>query len=143
MIVRFSLDALKETSAKDYATRFILGGLVTVFTGLIAKKFGPTVGGLFLAFPAIFPATATLITTQQKEKKERLSLNGVMRGRLAVAVEAKGTTLGCIGLVAFLLTVFLLINNQPLAVVLGLAIAAWTTVCGLLWLLVKRIRKLA
>ena len=140
MIVKFSLGALKETSAKDYAIRFILGGLVTVVTGLIAKKFGPTVGGLFLAFPAIFPATATLIATQQKEKKERLSLNGLMRGRLAVAVEAKGTTLGSLGLAAFLLTVFLLIKNQPLAVVLGLAIAAWTTVSGLLWLLVKRRR---
>jgi hypothetical protein len=141
MIVKFSLGTLKETSAKDYAIRFILGGLVTVVTGLIAKKFGPTVGGLFLAFPAIFPATATLIATQQKEKKERLSPSGVIRGRLAVAVEAKGTTLGSLGLAAFLLTVFLLIRNHSLAAVLGLAIAAWTIVSGLLWLLVKRVRR--
>jgi hypothetical protein len=141
MIVKFSLGTLKETSAKDYAIRFILGGLVTVVTGLIAKKFGPTVGGLFLAFPAIFPATATLIATQQKQKKERLSLSGVIRGRLAVAVEAKGTTLGSLGLAAFLLTVFLFIRSHSAAAVLGLAIAAWTTVSGLLWLLVKRVRR--
>jgi hypothetical protein len=31
------------------------------YFGLLAKKFGSTVGGLFLAFPAIFPASATLI----------------------------------------------------------------------------------
>lgn len=141
MIVKFSLGVLKETPAKDYAIRFILGGLVTVLTGLIAKKFGPTVGGLFLAFPAIFPATATLIATQQKEKKKRLSLNGEMRGRLAVAVEAKGTTLGSLGLAAFLLIVFLLIKNHSPVVALGLAIAAWTAVSGLLWLLVKRVRR--
>jgi len=34
---------------------------MTVIAGLIAFRFGPVVGGLFLAFPAIFPASATLI----------------------------------------------------------------------------------
>lgn len=139
MIVKMSLAALKEISGKDYAIRFVLGGVVTVVTGLIANKFGPTVGGLFLAFPAIFPATATLIASQQKDKKARLSLNGETRGRLAVAVEAKGTSLGSLGLAAFLLTVWVLVKSHPTAVVLPLAIAAWTAVSVVLWLLDKRV----
>jgi hypothetical protein len=78
VIIKISFAALKETSPKDYAVRFVLGGLVTVATGLIATKFGPAVGGLFLAFPAIFPATATLIASQQKEKKERVAMNEIL-----------------------------------------------------------------
>jgi hypothetical protein len=38
-----------------YAIRFVIGGLITTATGLVARKFGPVVGGLFLAYPAIFP----------------------------------------------------------------------------------------
>ena len=34
-----------------------------------AKRYGPGVAGLFLAFPAIFPAGATLIEKHEKEKK--------------------------------------------------------------------------
>jgi hypothetical protein len=37
-----------------------MGGLVTVITGIVAKNWGPVIGGLFLAFPAIFPASATI-----------------------------------------------------------------------------------
>ncbi len=54
----------------DYAIRFLFGGLITVAAGIIAKRFGPGIGGLFLAFPAIFPASATLIEKHEKEKKE-------------------------------------------------------------------------
>jgi hypothetical protein len=141
MIVKISVAALKETSPKDYAIRFVLGGLVTVATGLIATKFGPAVGGLFLAFPAIFPATATLIASQQKDKKQRLGLNGELRGRLAVAIEAKGTALGSLGLAAFSLTVWLLVKSHPPSDVLALAIAVWSACSVLLWFLFKRVFK--
>ena len=49
---------------------------MTVLAGVIAKKFGPVVGGLFLAFPAIFPASATLIEKHERERKERKGLKG-------------------------------------------------------------------
>lgn len=64
----------------------------------MAKKFGPTVGGLFLAFPAIFPATATLIERHEREKKRQKGLTGEPRGRDAAALEATGSALGSIGL---------------------------------------------
>jgi uncharacterized membrane protein (GlpM family) len=38
----------------EYASRFIFGGLATAIAGVIAKEYGPSVGGLFLAFPQFF-----------------------------------------------------------------------------------------
>ena len=58
MRVTVNLSGLHETNWKDYIIRFVFGGAITVITGLIARKFGPVIGGLFLAFPAIFPASA-------------------------------------------------------------------------------------
>jgi Protein of unknown function (DUF3147) len=72
MIVQLNPSALRETHWYEYLIRFALGGAVTVVAGLIAARFGPVVGGLFLAFPAIFPASATLI---EKERE-----GGVIRG---------------------------------------------------------------
>ncbi|MGH9691779.1 MAG: hypothetical protein ACRD4C_12000, partial [Candidatus Acidiferrales bacterium] len=61
MQINFDFSALKRTRSYEYALRLFFGGAVTVATGLIAKHYGPVFGGLFLAFPAIFPASATLI----------------------------------------------------------------------------------
>lgn len=49
---------------------FYSGSLITAATGIIAKKLGPGVGGLFLAFPAIFPAGAPLMEKHTREKKQ-------------------------------------------------------------------------
>ncbi len=83
MKVHADFSALRRTKWYEYAIRFLFGGIVTAITGLIAKKFGPQVGGIFLAFPAIFPATATLLEKHEKQKKEQKGLNGTKRGRLA------------------------------------------------------------
>jgi Protein of unknown function (DUF3147) len=61
MIVSVKWAALKQTHGYEYVVRFALGGLATVFAGVIAELFGPETGGLFLAFPAIFCASATLV----------------------------------------------------------------------------------
>jgi hypothetical protein len=47
---------------------------MTLITGLIAHAFGATIGGLFLAFPAIFPASASLIEKHEIEKKRKHEL---------------------------------------------------------------------
>src|ERR1017187_6672822 len=46
---------LIEKHAKEKKRRVVFGGIVTGLTGLIARRDGPGVAGLFLAFPAIFP----------------------------------------------------------------------------------------
>ncbi len=55
------LSSVRQTTLGQYATRFLIGGAITALVGIIAGKFGPGIGGLFLAFPAIFPAIATLV----------------------------------------------------------------------------------
>ena len=71
MKIQVDLSAIIETRWYEYAVRFLFGGLITAATGIIAKKYGPDIGGLFLAFPAILPAAATLMEKHEKEKKKR------------------------------------------------------------------------
>ena len=133
MIVQLNPSALHETHWYEYLIRFALGGAVTVVAGVLAARFGPVVGGLFLAFPAIFPASATLIEKHVRRRKERVGLSGVRRGREAAALDAAGATLGSLGLAAFAVVIWLLIERSPawalvLATVTRLAVAvlAWT-----------------
>jgi len=90
MKVHADFSALRRTKWYEYAIRFLFGGIVTAITGMIARKFGPQAGGLFLAFPAIFPATATLLEKHEEERKQRQGLNGTKRGRLVAGVDAGG-----------------------------------------------------
>lgn len=110
-----------------------MGGLITAATGMIARKFGPVVGGLFLAFPAIFPASATLIEKHEREKKERKGLNGNQRGRDAAALEAAGSAMGSLGLFVFgVLLWTLLPGHQPWLVLAG-ATLAWGLASIAIW----------
>ena len=103
-----------------------------MIAGLIAARFGPVVGGLFLAFPAIFPASATLIEKHVRRRKEQAGLSGVRHGREAAALDAAGAALGSLGLAAFAVVVWLLIGRSP-ALALVLATAAWLTVAVFAW----------
>ena len=75
MRVSFDLAGLKQTTWHEYAKRFLFGGAVTVIAGMLAKIYGPVFGGLFLAFPAIFPASATLLEKHQREKSKQLGFH--------------------------------------------------------------------
>jgi hypothetical protein len=132
MIVHFNPSALRRTRWYEYLIRFALGGAMTVIAGLIAARYGAVVGGLFLAFPAIFPASATLIEKHVREGKEKAGLSGVRRGKEAAALDAVGALLGSFGLAAFGLVIWLLFERSaPLALVL--ATAAWLAVAVLAW----------
>ena len=78
--VRFSLSALRQGSWSEYLIRFVLGGGATVFTGLISSYCGAYIGGAFLALPAIFCASATLIEKHEIRRKRQAGLNGTRRG---------------------------------------------------------------
>jgi hypothetical protein len=69
--IRFSPSSLKEGRWYEYLIRFGLGGAATVFTGLVGSRYGASVGGLFLALPAIFCASATLIEKHEIRRKEK------------------------------------------------------------------------
>src|SRR3984893_15534045 len=104
MAVRIKWSVLKQSRWYDYVVRFVLGGLATVLAGAVARFFGPESGGLFLAFPAIFCASATLIEKHERERKQKLGLCGYRRGTDAAALDAAGAALGSIWLTGFGLT---------------------------------------
>ncbi len=95
MRVRVRLVGIRETKAHEYLVRFFVGGLITVAAGLIAEIYGPVIGGLFLAFPSILPASITLV--QRHAEQEERGKNYRLRERIAhqaAGVTAAGTTLG-------------------------------------------------
>lgn len=138
MLVKVDPSSLRRTRWYEYAIRFVLGGLITVAAGAIAKKWGPGVGGLFLAFPAIFPASATLIDKHEAERKERKGLSGRERGKDAAAVEACGAALGSISLVLFAAGVWWFLPHRTSWLVLAGAALVWLCGSVVLWIIRKR-----
>lgn len=139
MPVRLNVESVHETKWTEYATRFVFGGVVTVVAGLIADKFGAAIGGLFLAFPAIFPASASLIDKHEREKKEKVAVNGKERGRHAAGVEAAGAAMGCIGLMAFATVAWKLLPRIALWETLLIATAVWAVAAVLTWFIRQRV----
>ena len=138
-MISFHLAALKQTKAHQYGVRFLVGGLCTVAAGLIGKHFGPAIGGLFLAFPAIFPAGASLIESHEKENKQMIGANGALRGRLAASIDSAGAALGCIGLIGFAVTSWWLLTSYRATLAITIATLVWLFVTLSLWL-VRRYR---
>jgi hypothetical protein len=111
----------------------------TVVAGLVADIWGPAAGGLFLAFPAIFCASATLIEKHERERKEKKGLRGKERGKDAAALDAAGAGLGGIALAVFGAVIWFLASHTA-AGSLALATIAWFVVSILLWRVRRTIR---
>ncbi len=139
MGIQIDFSELAETRWYEYAVRFLFGGLITATAGLIAKEWGPAVGGLFLAFPAIFPAGATLIEKHEKEKKEHAGMNGTKRAAELVGADAVGAAFGSVGLAIFGMIVWQTIPKHSPWLVLTCATAAWLGISLLLWEVRKRL----
>lgn len=110
--------AVRQTRGREHLIRFVFGGFVTVATGLVARSFGPEIGGLFLAFPAILPASLTLVKDHD--------------GRHEAAQVAAGSRLGAVALIAFALAVALLAERGA-ATSLTVAMVLWAAVSLLSW----------
>ena len=138
MRVQANFSSLKQTNLREHVVRFGLGGAVTVAAGLIARRWGPVIGGLFLAFPAIFPAGATLIEQHEVKRKREIGRDGRKRGRLAAALDALGAALGAVGLAAFAVVLWRFLPRHSSWGTLGLAVVAWMVTSSMLWVLRKR-----
>jgi len=143
MIIRIDPSGLKQTKWHEYALRFAAGGIITVLAGLIARKWGSGIGGLFLAFPAIFPASATLIEKHERQRKQKEGLHGQERGTDAAAIDALGAALGSVGLLAFAGICWWLIPTYPAPLALGCATVAWLLVSFSIWIVRQRRRRLS
>ena len=143
MLVKIKVSALRDTHWHEYALRFGLGGLATVCTGLIAEFFGPATGGLFLAFPAIFCASATLIEKHERDRKQKAGLPGTRRGRQAAALDALGATIGSFGLLGFAAVMWTLPGRMGSLPALVIASLVWILASVCLWRGWRRVRRLS
>jgi hypothetical protein len=137
MMIQCKLSAIKGIQPHEWAVRFLFGGAVCVLAGLIAKKWGPEIGGLFLAFPAIFPAGASLVEAHERRHKARAGFDGTNRGRTVAGIEAAGAAIGCVGLAGFAIVCWLLQPRISPAAVFVLATLAWLVLSVVLWWLRK------
>lgn len=138
MIVRLQFSALREVHWYEFAVRFALGGAMTVMAGAIASRFGPAVGGLFLAFPAIFPASVTLVEKHVRQQKEDEGLRGARRGQQAAALDARGAALGGLGMIGFGGAIYVLIEHSALMALVA-ATALWASISVVAWLWQRRL----
>jgi hypothetical protein len=134
MLIGARFSAMKGIKPHEWIIRFVFGGAVCVAAGLIAEHYGPVVGGLFLAFPAIFPAGASLVEAHEKQHKARAGYDGTNRGREVAAIDAYGAAIGCIALACFALVFWMWLPRTSPWVVFPLASLVWLTVAVGLWL---------
>jgi hypothetical protein len=139
MLVKLSSSVFKQTRWYEYGVRFLLGGSATVFAGIVGAQFGASVGGLFLALPAIFCASATLIESHERRAKEKAGLGGRRRGQQAAALDAAGAGLGSIGLAAFGAAFYVMVSTNVVGA-FATAILAWAVVSGSAWWLRRKLR---
>ena len=130
--IRLSPSSLREGRWHEYVIRFALGGAATVFTGLVSSGYGASMGGLFLALPAIFCASATLIEKHEIRRKREAGLAGERRGREAAALDAAGAALGAVGLLAFAI-IFCLLIEVSVPAAFTCASSAWLAVSVAAW----------
>jgi hypothetical protein len=119
-------ERVRRTTPREYALRFAFGGVVTAVVGILGHAYGPAVAGLFLAFPAILPASMTLI-----EKHE---------DRKAAGQDAVGAAAGCVGLIGFALVVWALASQATAWLVLFAALIVWLGISLAAWWIAMRLR---
>jgi hypothetical protein len=131
--IQVNFSALAKSRWYEYVARFVFGGVVTALAGYIATRYGPETGGLFLAFPAIFPATATLLEKHEERKSEREKGQSKLRGRVLAGLDAAGAAMGSIGLAAFGLIVWRGFPGYSPAWILTFAAVGWMVLSVLSW----------
>lgn len=117
-------EQVERSSWKEYAVRFLFGGIITAVVGVLGKMFGPSVAGLFLAFPAILPASLTLVASHD--------------GTKAAGDDALGAAAGSVGLVLFGLVVWLTATHAPAYLVLAAASVLWLVAGVSVWWFFRR-----
>ena len=105
---------LRDLDVRALAVRFAFGFVISVTVGAIGLLAGDRVAGLFLAFPAILPASLTLIADKDGEDKAK--------------VDAAGACFGSAGLVAYGAASWILLPRMDPVPVQLVALVAWCVV---------------
>lgn len=116
------LKKIRSVRPREYLIRFAFGASISAVAGILTLAFGPRFGGLFLAFPAILPATLTLL-----QKKDGLA---------QATADVRGAVIGSIGMIAFAIVAMLLVPRSP-AGGLAAALGAWVAVSAVVYLALR------
>jgi hypothetical protein len=108
------LGAVRGIRPRDLVLRFAFGAAISVVSGLIGVAAGKFAGGVWLAGPAVLPATLTII-----EKEE---------GRKPAVTEVQGSVPGTIALITFAVVAAVCTARLPLAAAMLCALATWVAV---------------
>ena len=138
MRLKLRFDSLKQTTPAEYVSRFVFGGLVTVLAGFVADRFGPVIGGLFLAFPGIFPAGVSLVEKHKTLRETDQGKRGTRSARGQASVEATGASVGTLGLMGFALVLWQGLPTHNFLSILFTAGGVWIGLSWLFWWIRER-----
>ena len=102
---------VRGVGLRELGYRFIAGAATSIAAGAITLAFGPRVGGIFLAFPAILAASLTLIEKEEDSAEAR--------------EDARGAVLGGFALILFAVIAALTLGNLSAPIALLLATVGW------------------
>jgi hypothetical protein len=122
-IPRFNPSQIGAHRVRDYIIRLVFGAAISLVAGAIGMKFGPRLGGVLLGFPAILPASLTLI--EKKEGKEQASVDSI------------GAGLGAVAMIAFAVIVSLTVVSWGVLPSLAASLVVWLAVAIGLYVLVQ------
>jgi hypothetical protein len=110
---------LRKVGARAVIVRFVAGAATSVVAAVLTLVFGPRVGGVMLAFPAILAASLTLIAEEDDREQARQ--------------DARGSVAGAAALGGFAILGAVLFDQLPGGVVLVIAGTAWLLVAVALY----------
>ncbi|HET9729850.1 MAG TPA: DUF3147 family protein [Acidimicrobiia bacterium] len=126
-IIAWQFENLRKIDARDLAIRFAFGAVVSMIASIMGLAFTPTVGGLFLAFPAILPASLTLLEQKSDTAAARHNV--------------RGAVLGAVGLTGFAVVAAARFDRAYVGIALIAALAAWIAISVALYLFTAALQR--
>lgn len=125
--IRFTPSGVQKMDKRQAGIRFAAGAAASLMAALVSTFFGSKTAGPLLALPAILIASLTLIADED--------------GLRSAIDDSRGAILGGLGLVAFAVVAWQLLDRLPTWLVLLLATLAWAAVSLLLYGAQRLVRK--
>ena len=137
--VSFDFGKLRGTRASSYLSRFLFGCALTLAVSLTGMWGGAVIGGLFLAFPGIFPPGISYVEKKELERKQAAGMHGTRNARALASLHAAGASEGAFGLMAFAAIVWLGLPRFGLWKSLTAATIAWFAASYAAWWLREKL----